>query len=99
MNPSNYNDVKVAYLRGDHYADTVYCRKLVKHPGDIHYAWLHCIEVVEEVPSKDSSTLAENDRIYEGELHIRGIYGTDEPGLDKNDGTETEDFYGQGPEL
>ena len=91
MNPFNYSDSKVSNLRGTHYADSVYCRKLVKHPGDVHYAWLHCIEVVEEVPNPKSSTLAENDRVYEGELHIRGIYGQDELGAIEIE--RPEDFY------
>ncbi|ARW57696.1 hypothetical protein [Serratia phage X20] len=95
----NISDSKISNLRGDHYADIVYCRKLVKHPGDVHYAWLHCTEVVEELPPDDSSTLSENDRIYKGELHIRGIYGIDESGLDQTSRTEAEDFHGQGFEL
>lgn len=91
IKPFNVSDSKVANLRGTHYADSVYCRKLVKHPGDVHYAWLHCIEVVEEVPHPDSDTLAYNDRVYQGELHIRGIYGKDELGPSETE--KPEDFY------
>lgn len=81
INPFNVSDSKVANLRGDHYAATIYCKKLVKHPGDTHYGWLHCVEVVEgEYPLPDSDLNEFDDRIYYGELHIRGIYGTDESG-------------------
>ena len=74
-------DIKISNLRGFHKAGTVYCAKLVKHPGDVHYAFLECDEVVEgEFPLADSGTLEPDDRIYYGELHIRGIYGEDEPG-------------------
>lgn len=78
MNPFNFSDVKVANLRGNHYADSIYCRKLVKHPGDVEYAWVQCLEIVEEVPDHRSSTLAWDDRVYTGTLHIRGIVGIDE---------------------
>lgn len=78
INPFNVSDSAIVNLRGDHYAKSVYCRKLVKHPGDVHYAWLHCDEVVNEIPPVDADYLEEDDRIYHGELHIRGIYGKDE---------------------
>ena len=81
INPFNAGDRKitVSNLRGDHKADTVYCGKLIKHEGDVHYGWLECDEVVEgEFPLPDSETLSFNDRIYFGELHIRGLVGIDE---------------------
>lgn len=81
INPFNVSDksIKISNLRGDHYAGIIYCQKLVKHEGDVHYAWLTCDEVVEgEFPLPDSDTLEHNDRIYYGELHIRGIVGQDE---------------------
>lgn len=77
-------DIKISNLRGNHKAGTVYCGKLVKHPGDVHYALLECDEVVEgEFPDPSSNTLGPDDRIYYGELHIRGIYGEDESGADE----------------
>lgn len=85
INPFNAGDRKitVSNLRGNHKAATVYCLKLVKHPGDVHYGWLECDEVVEgEFPLVSSSTLEFEDRIYYGELHIRGLYGIDELDLE-----------------
>ncbi|QQG32246.1 hypothetical protein CkP1_0290 [Citrobacter phage CkP1] len=87
----NISDSKIVNLRGDHYAKTVYCKKLVKHEGDVHYAWLHCDEVVNEIPPVDADYLEEDDRIYFGELHIRGIYGKDELGISETE--KPEDFY------
>lgn len=81
INPFNVSErnIKVSNLRGDHFAGSVFCKKLVKHPGDTHYGWLSCVEVVEgEYPLPDSDTLEWDDRIYYSELHIRGIYGIDE---------------------
>ena len=73
------HDIKVSNLRGHHYAGTVYCGKLIKHEGDVHYGWLECDEVVVgEFPDPDSDTFDANDRLYYGELHIRGIVGIDE---------------------
>lgn len=91
INPFNAGDRKIAVsnLRGNHKAATVYCLKLVKHPGDVHYGWLECDEVVEgEFPLVGSSTLEFDDRIYYGELRIRGLYGIDE--LDLETTTESE---------
>ena len=80
----NISDSKVSRLRGTHYAKSVYCAKLVKHPGDVHYAWLKCDELVEgEIPDANADWLETEDRIYKGELHIRGIYGQDELGVDE----------------
>ena len=87
----NVSKSLVANLRGDHYAKTVYCKKLVKHPGDIHYGWLHCDDVIVEIPHIDAEYLQEDDRIYYGELHIRGIYGKDELGSIEIE--KPEDFY------
>lgn len=78
-----FMDAKVSNLRGTHRVATVYCRKLVKHPGDVDYAWLECDEVVFEVPPFDSTTVGDNDRVYTGELHIRGIVGIDEVQVDQ----------------
>ena len=81
INPFNIGDRKitVSNLRGDHKAGVVYCSKLVKHEGDVHYGWLDCTEVVEgEFPLVNSDTLEWDDRIYYGELHIRGLVGVDE---------------------
>lgn len=91
INPFNISDSKIANLRGTHHAKSVYCRKLVKHPGDVHFAWLHCDEVVNEIPPHDADYLEEDDRIYEGELHIRGIYGQDELRIDETE--ESSDIY------
>lgn len=77
-------DIKISNLRGHHRAGIVYCGKLVKHEGDVHYAWLECDEVIEgEFPDLCSDTLEPNDRIYYGELHIRGLYGKDESRVDE----------------
>jgi hypothetical protein len=94
INPFNVSDSKIANLRGNHYAEAVYCKKLVKHEGDPHYAWLECQFVLETDEKIDPASCAYEDRIYEGELHIRGIYGIDEQGS-----TETEepaDIYPRG---
>lgn len=79
INPFNSGDrsIKVSNLRGNHIAKTVYCSKLIKHEGDVHYAWLTCDEVIEGLPA-DIAELEWEDRIYHGELHIRGIVGIDE---------------------
>lgn len=79
----NISDSKVVNLRGDHYAKTVFCKSLVKHEGDVYYAWLHCDKVIELgdeflVELVEPSNCDDEDRIYKGELHIRGIYGKDE---------------------
>ena len=65
--------------------------ELVKHPGDAHYGWLECDEVVIEIPPVDAEYLEEGDRIYFGELHIRGIYGKDELGTVEAE--ESSDIY------
>lgn len=78
-----YMDAKVSNLRGYHRVGSVYCRKLVKHPGDVDYGWLDCEEVVFEVPAFDSPSIGDNDRVYTGELHIRGIVGMDEVQIDQ----------------
>lgn len=88
INPFNVSErsIKISNLRGDHYASIVYCKKLIKHPGDVHYAWLSCEEVVEgEFPDPSSPNNEFEDRIYYGELHIRGIVGIDEVQDDSED--------------
>ena len=93
INPFNVSDSKVVFLRGTHYAETVFCHHVVKHPGDVHYAWLHCENLVElgDEFTTEADTCNENDRVYSGELHIRGIYGIDEQSTDETE--EPSDFY------
>ncbi|ANZ50954.1 hypothetical protein KNT12_gp006 [Enterobacteria phage ATK47] len=91
IHPFDVSESKIANLRGHHKCKSVYCAKLVKHPGDAHYGWLECDEVVNEIPPVDANYLEEGDRIYFGELHIRGIYGKDELGIVETE--ESSDIY------
>lgn len=79
INPFNVSHSKVVNLRGTHHAATVFCHHVVKHEGDVHYAWLHCDELIELGDDfvVEPDTCNHDDRVYFGELHIRGIYGID----------------------
>ena len=70
INPFNVSHSKVVNLRGTHHAATVFCHHVVKHEGDVHYAWLHCDELVELGDDfvVEPDTCNHDDRVYFGEL-------------------------------